>query len=141
MLQILIIAIFILLLIPISVYGQNEVRIVSWAPPIAIVDNSFIFEISLGLKVYDKKLNPFDDLQSKDKGLENIRATITLTDPEGKIVLLANGTTDEFGYFAVKENIHWSWMPGKYIAEMSAFNENSYDYQQHAVHIESLMLE
>ena len=39
----------------------------------------------------------------KDKGLTNVNTTITLTDSEGRIVLVSNGVTDKFGYFVVKE--------------------------------------
>lgn len=141
LLQLLMTGIFILLLVPVSVYGLSEVKVATWAPHKATVDNSFIYEISLGMKVFDKKLNPYGDLQSKDKGLENVNATITLTDPKGSVVLVSNGVTDEFGYFAVKEKINWSWIPGKYKAEMIAGDEKSYDYQWHFVHIENLILE
>ena len=141
MLQLLTIGVFILLLVPVSVYGLSEIKIVTWAPHKATVDNSYISEISLGMKVFDKKLNPYGDLQTKDKGLKNVNATITLTDPEGHIVLLANGVTDEFGYFAVKEQVDGSWMLGRYKAETIAWNEESHDYQWHFIHFENLILE
>lgn len=64
-----------------------------------------------------------------------------MTDPKGRFVLISNGVINELGYFAVKEQIHWSWIPGKYIAEMIAWNEKSYDYQWHVVNIENLTLE
>lgn len=68
--SILMIGIFILPLVPISVYGISELKIVIWAPHKATIDNSYIDEISLGIKVFDKKLNPYGDLQTRDKGLE-----------------------------------------------------------------------
>jgi len=139
--SILMIGVFILFLVPTSVYGINELKIVTWVPHKSTVDNSFIDEISLGMKVFDKKLNPYGDLQTRDKGLKNVNAAITLTDPKGRFVLISNGVTDEFGYFAVKEQIHGSWMPGRYIAEMIAWNEKSYDYQWHVVNIQNLILE
>jgi hypothetical protein len=135
------IGIFILFLVPISVYGISELRIVTWAPHKAIVDNSFIDEISLGMKVFDKKFNPYADLQTRDKGLKNVSAAITLTDPKGRFVLISNGVTDELGYFAVKEKVHWSWIPGKYVVEMIVWNEKSYDYQRHFIHIENRILQ
>ncbi|MGQ0376091.1 MAG: hypothetical protein ACT4OW_01115 [Nitrososphaerota archaeon] len=138
---VLIIGIFILFVVPTSAYGISDLKIVTWAPQKASVDNSHISEISLGMKVFDKKLNPDVDLQTRDKGLKNVNAAITLTDPKGKFVLIFNGVTDESGYFAAKEQIHWSWIPGRYIAEMIAWNEKSYDYQWHVVNIENLILE
>ncbi|MBI2006777.1 MAG: hypothetical protein HYS75_05930 [Nitrosopumilales archaeon] len=138
---ILMIGIFILFVVPTCVYGISDLKIATWAPQKATVNNSYISEISLGMKVFDKKSNPYGDLQTRDKVLKNVGAAITLTDPKGRLVLISNGFTDEFGYFAVKEQIHWSWIPGKYIAEMIAWNEKSYDYQLHFVHIENLILE
>ena len=140
-LSIFMIGIFILLVVPNCVYGISDLKIVTWAPQKATVDNSYISELSLGMKVFDKKLNPYGDLQTRDKGLKNVGAAITLTDPKGRLVLISNGFTDEFGYFAVKEQIYGSWIPGKYIAEMIAWNEKSYDYQWHVVNIGNLILE